>query len=168
MSKEEVRGFDFHCHIDLQSNPVAVIGRCSQERVFVLAVTTTPKAWDQNCIWASKSSYIQTATGLHPELVGERSSEIDLLEQQISQSRFVGEVGLDRNRDNTNSYDKQKEVFARILDTSQKLGGRLLTIHSRSATRDVLQMIKEHTDASHVLCVLHWFSGFFGGGTQSN
>jgi TatD DNase family protein len=156
---EEVRGCDFHCHIDLNSNPVAVMDRCSRERVFVLAVTTTPKAWEQNYEWATKNSFIRAATGLHPELVGERYSEIDLLEKQISKSRFVGEVGLDRSKNNTKSYDKQKIVFGRILDTSQKLGGRLLTIHSRSAGRDVVQMIEEHTDSRHVLCVLHWFSG---------
>lgn len=159
MSEESIRGFDFHCHVDLHPDPVAVIDRCVRERIFVLTVTTTPKAWVQNCMWSDRNSYVHPATGLHPELVGERYAEIDLLEQQISEGRFVGEVGLDGSQQYRKSYDRQKDVFIRVLNTAQKVGGRVLTIHSRGSARDVITMIEEHTDTQRVLCILHWFSG---------
>jgi len=99
------------------------------------------------------------AAGLHPELVNERYAEADLLEQQIHESRFVGEVGLDGSPSILKSYDQQKEIFGRILDTAQKRGGRVLSIHSRRAVRDVVTMIEGRTDPERVLCILHWFSG---------
>ena len=43
--KGSIGGFDFHCHIDLLPDPVAVIDRCARDGIVTLAVTTTPKAW---------------------------------------------------------------------------------------------------------------------------
>ena len=157
--KNSIRGFDFHCHVDLHPDPVALIELCAREGIFVLAVTTTPKAWPQNRIWASRSSFICAAVGLHPELVAERYQEMDLLEQQISESPFVGEVGLDGSRKHKKSYSQQRDVFIRVLDAAQKLKGRVLSIHSRQASRDVVTLIEERTTSDCVLSILHWFSG---------
>jgi TatD DNase family protein len=157
--KGSIRGFDFHCHVDLHPDPTAFIDRCAREGIVTIAVTTTPKAWPQNCEWAKRNGYVQVAAGLHPELVGERYTEANLLERQIKESRFVGEVGLDGSPQHRKSYDRQQEVFRRVLDTSQELGGRVLTIHSRRAARDVITMIEEYAESQRILCILHWFSG---------
>ena len=154
-----IRGFDFHCHIDLHPDPTALIARCERERVAVLAVTTTPRAWPQNRLWMRESSYVHAAVGLHPELVAERYAEIDLLEQCIGESRLVGEVGLDGSPQHRGSYEQQREVFARALAASQRHRGRVVTIHSRRAAEDTISLIEEHTKPADVLCILHWFSG---------
>ena len=159
MSEEAIRGFDFHCHVDLHPDPVAIIDRCVLEKIFVLAVTTTPKAWAQNCIWANRNHYVYAAAGLHPELVGERYAEINLLEHQIHESPFIGEVGLDGSSRHRASYQRQKDVFIRILNAAQKAGKRVLSIHSRSSAPDVISLIQRHTDPQQVLSILHWFSG---------
>lgn len=155
----KVRGFDFHCHIDLHSDPAAVIARCEELRVAVLAVTTTPRAWPQNRLWTQDSAYVHAAVGLHPELVAERYAEVSLLEQLIGECRLVGEVGLDGSPKHRGSYEQQKDVFARALATSQEHRGRVVTIHSRRAARDTISLIEEHTDPENVCCILHWFSG---------
>lgn len=155
----EIKGFDFHCHIDLHPDPVALIGHCERERVVVLAVTTTPRAWPQNRIWMQNSSFVHAAVGLHPELIAERYAEVDLFEHLIGQCRLVGEIGLDGSTEHRSSYHKQSQVFARALAASQKHGGRVVTIHSRRAARDTIELIEEHTDPENVLCILHWFSG---------
>ena len=158
-SDKSIRGFDFHCHIDLHPYPAALIGRCEEERVAVLAVTTTPRAWPQNRIWTQDSAYVHAAVGLHPELVSERYTEIELLQQRIGESHLVGEIGLDGTPKHRASYEKQKDVFTRSLATSQRHRGRVVTIHSRRAVRDTISLIEEHTDPENVLCILHWFSG---------
>jgi TatD DNase family protein len=154
-----IQGFDFHCHIDLHADPVSVMEECKQQRVVVVAVTTTPKAWPQNREWARGNDYIYSASGLHPELVGERYAEVGLLERQIRECQFVGEVGLDGSAQHRKSFEKQREVFRRVLDKAQEMGGRVLTIHSRRAARDVIEEIESRTDSQRVLCILHWFSG---------
>ena len=153
-----VRGFDFHCHIDLFPDPVALIVRCEKDQIVVLAVTTTPLAWTQNRLWTAESRYIHAAAGLHPELVGERHTEIVLLEGAIEESPFIGEIGLDGRPQHRKSWEIQKHVFARVLAGAQRLGGRVASIHSRRAAADVLRCIEEHTTPDRVLPILHWFS----------
>lgn len=159
MSKEQkIEAFDFHCHIDLHADPVALIERCEKERIAVVAVTTTPKAWQQNQIWTRDSKYVHAAVGLHPELVGDRYTELDLLDKKIAEYRLIGEVGLDGSPQYQSSYEKQKKVFARVLEASQKHGGRVMSVHSRKAAKDVVQLIRQHADPANVLTILHWFS----------
>jgi TatD DNase family protein len=152
------RGFDFHCHVDLLPDPVATIAACERDRIFTLAVTTTPKAWAQNRGWAAGSRYVHAALGLHPELAGERHAEIDLLERLLMETAFIGEIGLDGSPQHRNSWQVQREVFIRSLSAAQRLGGRVASIHSRRAAREVLVCLAEHTTPQRVLPILHWFS----------
>ena len=159
ISRISTRAFDFHCHVDLHPNPPNLIRECEERRIKVFAVTTTPKAWPQNREWTNNSKYVHTGVGLHPELVGERFAEIDLLEENIADTRLVGEIGLDGSPQYLETYSRQKEVFKRALISAQKHGGRVITVHSRRAARDVIEAIENHTDQSRVLCIMHWFSG---------
>ena len=154
-----IRGFDFHCHVDLHDQPVALIKHCEESHVAVLAVTTTPRAWPHTRHWTKDSAYVHGAVGLHPELVGDRYNEVELLRHGISESRLVGEVGLDGSPQYSGTYDKQKEVFACALTTSQEHHGRVISVHSRRAVHDTISLIEEHTDPKSVLCILHWFTG---------
>lgn len=153
-----VRGFDFHCHLDLFPDPAAAIAACERERIVTLAVTTTPKAWAQNSRWSGGSRYVQTAVGLHPELAAERHAETGLLEELIARTPFVGEVGLDGSPPHRKTLPVQKEVFIRTLAAAQGAGHRVVSIHSRRAAKDVLDCLAEHTVPAQVLPILHWFS----------
>lgn len=160
MSKwTDANGYDFHCHIDLYPDPVSIISQCERSSIVTLAVTTTPQAWLQNKEWADSFDFVFPAVGLHPELVGERFHELELLEQYLRDSPLIGEVGLDGSPKYRNSWEKQKEVFARVLQTAQKLGNRVISIHSRRAAKEVVDMIETLTTPDRVLCILHWFSG---------
>lgn len=151
-------GFDFHCHVDLFPNPAALIAECDRNRIMTLAVTTTPRAWEQNRRWTERSSFVIPAIGLHPELVGQRHSEIALVEQLMAEAPFVGEIGLDGSAAHHSTLSIQKDVFSRALRSAQWLGARVLTIHSRGAGREVLASLAEHTTPERVLPILHWFS----------
>ena len=109
--------------------------------------------------WTATSNFVHAAVGLHPELVGEHYQEIDLLEQYVGESPLIGEVGLDGSPKYRDSWEEQKDVFSRVLRKSQMLGGRLVSIHSRRAAKDVVQMIRDLTTHDRVQCILHWFSG---------
>jgi TatD DNase family protein len=156
---DQVRGFDFHCHIDLDRDPARLISQCEAERIVTVAVTTTPKAWSQNRKWTAGSGYVRAAVGLHPELMGERHGELDLLAQCMSETRLIGEVGLDGNPEHKEYFCRQREVFGRVLRTAQALGGRVLTVHSRRAADDVIELIRKYTTPDRVIPILHWFSG---------
>jgi TatD DNase family protein len=148
---------DFHCHLDLFSDPTAVAAKAEAAHVYVLSVTTTPKAWRKTATLGHGKTYIRTALGLHPQLAHERADELSLFEALLPETRYVGEVGLDGSTDYATHADLQKSVFETILGLVRGHGGRILTIHSRRAAADVLLAIKRHNCAD--TAVLHWFSG---------
>jgi TatD DNase family protein len=158
-SLDHVRGFDFHCHVDLHPDPPRLVARCEEQRIVTLAVTTTPRAWAQNRQWFAKSQYVHAGAGLHPELVGDRYRELSQLEAIIAETHLIGEVGLDASPQHRGSFKRQTEVFDAVLTAAQKLGGRVLTIHSRRAASAVIDALVAHTSPTHVLPILHWFSG---------
>lgn len=150
---------DFHCHLDLYPDFEDVVAECDRESVYTLTVTTTPKAWTRNHEVASGTKFVRAALGLHPQLVGERGHEIDLWEELLPRSRYVGEVGLDAGPRFYRSFDDQKRVFERVLKACAAAGDKILTIHSVRATKGVLDMIEAHLPPGRGKPVLHWFTG---------
>ncbi|NEH55574.1 TatD family deoxyribonuclease [Rhizobium leguminosarum] len=148
---------DFHCHLDLFPDPVRAVAAAREADLYVLSVTTTPKAFIKTAKLASGCKKIKTALGLHPEIAHERKSELPLFDRLITETRYVGEVGLDGSRDYADHFDDQKVVFNHILSTCSKVGGRILSIHSRNAATKVLDALERHPDFG--IAVLHWFSG---------
>lgn len=150
---------DFHCHLDLYPDFESAVAACEREGVYTLAVTTTPKAWSRNHAVTSKTKYVRAALGLHPQLVGERASEIALWEALLPSTRYVGEVGLDAGPRFYKSFELQQRVFERVLKACAAAGDKILTIHSVRAARQVLDMIEAHLPRGTGTPVLHWFTG---------
>lgn len=151
---------DLHCHIDLYPDPVAILDEAEARGAFVLAVTTTPKAWRGTRRLVGERRRIRVALGLHPEVVADRHGEVELLCAMMPEARYVGEVGLDGSPPHRASLDLQVKVFDRILRECEKLGGRVLSIHSRGAADRVIDALERHPKAG--LPILHWFSGSVG------
>lgn len=150
---------DFHCHLDLYPDPVAAISAAEAAGVYTLTVTTTPKAWPRNLALTQRTTRVRAALGLHPQLVGERGSELSLWENYLPEARYVGEVGLDAGPQYYRSLDLQKKVFESILKQCAKAGGKVLTIHSVRAAVAVLDLIEAHLPPGRGQAVLHWFTG---------
>jgi TatD DNase family protein len=148
---------DFHCHLDLYPDPQAVARECVARGVYVLSVTTTPSAWAGTAALARDAPRIRTALGLHPQLVHERKGELPLFERLLPEVRYVGETGLDGGPEYKRHWQDQIAAFTRILQLTEKAGGRILTIHSRRAAGPVLDALAAHPGAG--LAILHWFSG---------
>lgn len=148
---------DFHCHLDLYSDPVSVVDRAIKENIYVLAVTTTPKAWEGTKNLIGQAKRIRIALGLHPELIGERHSEVDLLCSLIGETKYIGEIGLDGSPPHIARMPLQQLALNRILGECSTQGGRIMTLHSRGATSTLLDAVEEHPKAGTP--ILHWFSG---------
>ncbi|MCJ2077663.1 TatD family hydrolase [Methylobacterium sp. E-016] len=148
---------DFHCHLDLYPDPEMAVRQADEARVYVLSVTTTPKAWRRTSALAKSCVRIRTALGLHPELAHERHTELPLFEGLLPETRYVGEVGLDGSPEYKLHADVQKRVFKSILRFSSRQGGRVMSIHSRRASDEVLDCLRGEPDAGTP--ILHWFSG---------
>ncbi|QSR21050.1 Qat anti-phage system TatD family nuclease QatD [Hyphomonas sp. KY3] len=150
---------DFHTHLDLYPDLARAIAACDRKRVATLAVTTTPKAFERNVELSADSDFVRVGLGLHPQLVADRHLEIDLFERLLPQTRYVGEIGLDRGPAHYRSFELQRSVFGRILRACAQQGDKILSLHSVRATKPVLDMLDEHLPPDRAGVVLHWFTG---------
>jgi TatD DNase family protein len=148
---------DLHCHLDLYPEPAAIVEECARRKMFVLSVTTTPSAWKGTNALAAGNGRIRTAIGLHPQLAKQRRGELVQFDELVHETRYVGEIGLDGTPECKPFWADQMAVFEHVLQTCSSAGGRILTIHSRRAEKDVLVLLERNRTAGTP--ILHWFSG---------
>jgi TatD DNase family protein len=72
----------------------------------------------------------------------------------LPQTRYIGEVGLDDR--NSSSFSVQKKVFEKIINACSEAGNKILTIHSRRADKEIVDIVGSQFPGK---VVLHWFSG---------
>lgn len=148
---------DFHAHIDLYPEPNKVVKEIERRKMYVLSVTTTPSAWTGTCSISKHYSRIKTALGLHPQLAHERISELPLFDTFINETNYVGEVGLDGSPEFAKYKASQLAVLKHILRSCSNSGGKVISLHSRRAASEVIDILDEYPDAG--IPIFHWFTG---------
>mgnify|MGYP003295130757 CR=1 FL=1 len=148
---------DFHTHLDLYKDPFAVAQMANVKNEFTLCMTTSPRAWLGTSQIFKLLSKVVVALGMHPEIVGRKQNEMVELFEGIQRCRFIGEVGLDGSTQYKSTRQLQKCVFERIVQECSRLGGRIVSVHSRRAIKDVLDVLERV--GKSVTVILHWFSG---------
>lgn len=151
--------YDFHCHLDLMPSMKGFAEEAKERYVNILAVTTTPKAYEKEMTCFQLYENIRVALGLHPQLISERYNEISIVEKYIENATYVGEIGLDYNRQFYSSKDKQVYVFENIIKWCSQKGGKVISIHSVHADKSVLDILDKYDCTKKNKCILHWFSG---------
>ncbi len=148
--------YDTHCHIDLGNGIEEIIDEIENEKIYVIAVTNLPVLYDKLDKTLS-SKYIRPSLGFHPELVFKYRNLIPKLWEYLEKTRYIGEIGLDFNK-NTTKEDKEvqinflKELFKRCNLTERKI----ISIHSRGAEREIEDILID--DFNGVL-IFHWYTG---------
>ncbi len=150
-----MRYHDTHFHLDLVSNPERVANQIERHEVYTIAVTNSPSVFFFTEKIASNKRFIRAALGLHPELAAERHKEITQFRQLINKTRYIGEIGLDNSNKSPSDYRKQKEVFEKLISLCADKGDKILTIHSRKASKDVLDILGDDFPGR---VILHWYS----------
>lgn len=150
---------DTHFHLDLMENMQTLIKQFQKANVGIIAVGTTPLAYKKELQFAEGVDSIRIALGFHPQLVAKRESEINLFLQRLKNARFIGEVGLDFNKDYTDSKMQQLSCFRRISKECAVEGGKVLSIHSVKAVSSVIDILKEAGTFQNCKCIFHWFTG---------
>lgn len=148
---------DFHCHLDLYKNSLSLLDEVERQCLFVLAVTTSPRAWIKTSEYFANKSCISVGLGMHPEILADRINEKGLFLSNISRCQYIGEVGLDGTTRNKSSLSLQMDFFGEVLKQCENCHGKILSIHSRSAVKNTLQIIEQNIQYS--VPILHWFTG---------
>ena len=148
-----MRLYDTHFHLDLQKNVKAAIEEINANKIYTIAMTNLPVLYEKEK-QQYDSPYIRTSWGCHPELIGEYKKYIPLMWEKLSEARYIGEVGLDFT-DKTYQAD-QVSFFSELVQRCRKDENKIISIHSRKAEREVLDVLD---DAFSFKAILHWYSG---------
>lgn len=147
---------DTHCHVDLFTNPAAVVRATSVRRIHTIAVTNAPSVFENTERLSRGSQYVYPALGLHPELVATHGHEVSRMWALLTRTRFVGEVGLDYVTADRDVRARQRAIFSEILSRCATYGDKTITVHSRRAASDTIAAIGARFPGR---VILHWFSG---------
>jgi TatD DNase family protein len=148
---------DFHSHLDLYPDGLALAREVNERNEFTLVVTTSPRAYYATSRVFAGLRNVKIALGLHPEVADSKAGELDALVGGVAGARFIGEVGLDGSSRFRQNFAVQERIFRAVLDECAKQGGRILSIHSRAAESRVLELLAMSKSPGNP--VLHWFSG---------
>lgn len=150
---------DTHCHIDEYPDPLAEVRALDGSAVAAVAVTSTPRDFEALHRQFGSERRVRVALGAHPlraATLGE--SDWCVFERRVTETSYVGEVGLDFSPEGRRTRAAQERAFRRVLKAIAERR-RLLTVHSRGAERRVLDLL---ADAKVGPTVFHWYSGPFG------
>lgn len=147
---------DTHLHLDLYKNTYEIIEYINNFKSYTIAVTNLPILYERAMKTFPKSKYIRFAVGFHQELIQQSSEQIPLFYETIKKSRYIGEIGLDFSKNNLNSKELQIQVFTETVKICNKIGGKILTIHSRNAAETIIDIIGVNFNGK---IILHWFTG---------
>lgn len=150
---------DMHCHLELFEDPRAIAKECEAQKLWVLAVTASPRSWRKFGEMIEGIDGIRPGLGLHPQLGNALDQEVSLFERLLPESRYVGEVGLDGSDRFAPSQQSQVRAFERVLRMSSEQGNKILSVHSVRTARVLLDLLERAFDFERGRLVLHWFTG---------
>ena len=147
---------DTHCHLDLYRDPQRIAREMERRSVTTIAVTNLPSHFEIGYAHTRRFRRIRLAFGLHPLMTDRHSSaELKKFERLLTKTSYIGEVGLDYSREGKSTIKDQLRSFRFVL---RAIGStpRFLTLHSRGAEAEVLDLLKEYGIRG---AVFHWYSG---------
>lgn len=145
---------DAHIHIDFYDNPGKIIREIVNNDISAVFVTHLPELYEKQKAIIQKIPQVFLAVGFHPILVNEYEFKKEIFINALGTTKFIGEVGLDFSvARSEKSRCKQKSVFEIICENS---AGHILSIHSRLAERDVLEILRINKVEN---AIFHWYTG---------
>lgn len=150
---------DTHCHLDLFENIHLDPQKENRSDIKTISVTNLPSFYQANLKLFKECENIRVALGFHPELVKDYHSQFGLFEELIKTTRYIGEIGLDGSKDFKSTYELQVDIFLKILRICKREGNKVLSIHSRNASSDVVNNLISILDSSSCKVILHWYTG---------
>ena len=156
---------DSHCHLSFpelrERVPQIRADMAAAQVERALCICTTLEEFDTVHALATAHDNFWCSAGVHPDNEGVREPSVDDLLQLAERPRVVaiGETGLDYYRISSRSHAEmnwQRDRF-RVHIRAARVCGLPLVIHTRSASEDTLQLLREE-GAGEVRGVFHCFT----------
>lgn len=152
---------DAHCHLDFEQfdeDREKVISEAKQKLKFVVNAGSNIEHNKATLELNQKHpGFVKPALGLHPCYTDD-FDQLEEVKQQIREHDpvAIGEIGLDHHHINEKELrERQEEVFRELLQLAEDLQ-KPVVIHSRSAEKKAVEIVKEYSLPN---VMLHCFNG---------
>jgi TatD DNase family protein len=113
-------------------------------------------SYKQNVEIATTSDFVLPVSGVHPWNASEYVDCLKDLDQAISESPIIGEIGLDYYFVNEISlYDDQRRVFEYLLRAANNRN-KIVIVHTKGAENETFQLLRQYNIGR---AIIHWYSG---------
>jgi TatD DNase family protein len=150
---------DTHCHLDLFPDIKARVNEENHLPIKTITVTNMPSLWQPNNKLFAGCENIRVALGLHPELATQRVRETTTFNELCPKAKYIGEIGLDGTSKEKSVRDTQLKVFKDLLNAIKDQEPKVLTVHSRSAAAETIELLTSKLKNTQHQIILHWYSG---------
>ena len=147
---------DTHCHVHHYPEPLQVAEEIQRTGMNVHCVTVKPSEFQDCQKLLQNFENIIPCLGLFPLNVKEEYKNLKYFLEELKNTPYIGEIGLDYSISDEAELKLQREVFSTIIRECNSLGGKILSIHSRRSAEDVLKTIGQNFNGT---AIMHWFSG---------
>ncbi len=154
---------DSHCHLNfnqIKCDLEGVISRALGSGVSLMqSICTSMDEFDEIKAIADAFSQVYCSVGVHPLNV-EKNALVDhreiLSKCSFAKVSGIGETGLDYFK--SQNIELQKHIFEQHIIAAQESGLPII-IHSRSAERDTVEILRQHMKRRGFTGVMHCFTG---------
>ena len=139
---------DTHCHLEKKEYNVEEIIKNIENNIIIVSGYN-----DESNIEVieliDKYPNVYGTIGIHPSDV--KTSNIDIINKYVNHPKIVGigEIGLDYHY-GKEDIELQKEMFLRQINIARE-NNKPVVIHSRDASLDTLEIIKENSDVNYTM-----------------
>ena len=147
---------DTHCHIDKIGSKEYVENSLNNNVGIIINASENLDTSLEGIEISNNFDNVFTCVGVHPRNVSDfEDNIIDSFHKMIKHDKVksIGEIGLDYYYSKDNK-ERQKEVFRMFLSLAEEYNYPVV-IHSREATGDTLDILKDY----NVNGIIHCFSG---------
>ena len=148
---------DAHCHLDRFEEDLGhALEQIKRHRIFTITNSMDLLSYKENVEIATRSDFVLPVFGIHPWNASEYVGCFKDLDEAISESPMIGEIGLDHYFvNNTSLYEDQRKVFKYLLKAanSQK---KIVIVHTKGAEDETFQLLRQYNIER---VIIHWYSG---------
>ena len=156
---------DSHCHLNYEPMSLSLketIERANNDGVkFILTISTEDKSFDQILKIISEYKSVYGTYGIHPhEAKNHKNINTSQIIQKLNLNKKIigiGETGLDFYYNHSEKKDQIKSFEEHINAAKEKKIP--LIVHTRSAEKETLDIIKSHKKESDFKLLIHCFTG---------
>ena len=156
---------DSHCHLTYEPMSKALnetIVRANRDGVmYILTISTEDKSFDKILQIVKEHKGVYGTYGIHPHEAKShqfiKSTDIVNKVNQNKKIIGIGETGLDFYYNHSEKKDQIASFEEHILAAQEK--NLPLIIHTRSAEKETLEILKKHSKKTDIKLLIHCFTG---------